>query len=92
MGAAYDYVGNMQASMGVDAADVNGDGWLDLFATNFEDEHNAYYENLRDEFFDEVAHQRGLARGLCRGSVGDSVCGLRSGSATGSDRGEWSCR
>lgn len=62
MGAAYDYVGNMQASMGVDAADMNGDGWLDLFATNFEDEHNALYENLRGEFFDEVAHQRGLAR------------------------------
>ncbi len=62
MGAAYDYVGNMQASMGVDAADANGDGWLDLFVTNFEDEHNAYYENLRGEFFDEVAHQRGLAR------------------------------
>ncbi|TXT28094.1 MAG: ASPIC/UnbV domain-containing protein [Planctomycetota bacterium] len=62
MGVAYDYVGNMQASMGVDAADVNGDGWLDLFVTNFEDEHNAYYENLRGEFFDEVAHQRGLAR------------------------------
>lgn len=62
MGAAYDYVGNMQASMGVDAADANGDGWLDLFTTNFEDEHNAYYENLRGEFFDEIAHQRGLAR------------------------------
>jgi len=62
MGAAYDYVGNMQASMGVDAADMNSDGWLDLFATNFEDEHNSLYENLRGEFFDEVAHQRGLAR------------------------------
>lgn len=62
MGVAYDYVGNMQASMGIDAADVNGDGWLDLFVTNFEDEHNAYYQNLRGEFFDEVAHQQGLAR------------------------------
>jgi hypothetical protein len=64
-GVAYDYLGGMQAGMGVDAADVNGDGLPELFVTNFEREHNAYYENLGDGQFQEVSQQRGLyAAGL----------------------------
>jgi hypothetical protein len=59
-GVAYDYLGGMQAGMGVDAADVNGDGLPELFVTNFEGEHNAYYENLGKGLFQEVSQQRGL--------------------------------
>jgi len=59
-GVAYDYLGGMQAGMGVDAADVNGDGRAELFVTNFEGEHNAYYENLGNGMFQEVSQQRGL--------------------------------
>ena len=60
-GVAYDYLGHLQAGMGVDAADVNADGRLDLFVTNFENEHNAFYENLGNGFFQELSHARGLA-------------------------------
>ncbi len=64
-GVAYDYLGGMQAGMGVDAADVSGDGLPELFVTNFEGEHNAYYENLGSGQFQEVSQQRGLyAAGL----------------------------
>lgn len=60
-GAGYDYLGNIQAGMGVDAADVDGDGRMDLFVTNFEKEHNAFYQNTGNGLFLEVAHQFGLA-------------------------------
>lgn len=59
-GAAYDYLGSMQAGMGVDAADITGDGLPELFVTNFEGEANAYYENLGNGLFQEVSQQRGL--------------------------------
>jgi enediyne biosynthesis protein E4 len=59
-GAAYDYLGAMQAGMGVDAADITGDGLPELFVTNFEGEANSYYENLGNSLFQEVSQQRGL--------------------------------
>ena len=60
-GTATDFMGRVQAGMGVDAADVNHDGRLDLFVTNYEGEHNAFYENLGDDLFQEVSRTRGLA-------------------------------
>lgn len=60
-GVAYDYKGVSQAGMGVAAADMNGDGRFELLVTNFENEHNAYYENLGQGVFAEVAHSKGLA-------------------------------
>jgi hypothetical protein len=60
-GAAYDHLGRSQASMGVDAADVNRDGRIDLFVTNYEGEHNAFYENLGNGVFMDRSHSRGLA-------------------------------
>lgn len=60
-GAAYDFQGVMQAGMGVDAADTDGDGDSDLFVTNFEGEYNTLYENRGGGSFQDVSHSRGLA-------------------------------
>ncbi len=60
-GTARDHLGRNQASMGVDAADVNRDGRFELFVTNYEGEHNAFYQNMGSAQFQEVSHSRGLA-------------------------------
>jgi enediyne biosynthesis protein E4 len=44
-GAAVDFDSRAQASMGVDVADVNRDGWLDIVVTNFSHDHNTIYVN-----------------------------------------------
>jgi enediyne biosynthesis protein E4 len=44
-GAAFDERGQAQSSMGVDAEDCDGDGRPELFVTNFQNEHIAYYQN-----------------------------------------------
>jgi hypothetical protein len=59
-GAAYDYQGRVQAGMGVDAADVNGDGKPELYVTNFSNEHNTLYDNLGQGAFQDATMQRGL--------------------------------
>jgi len=60
-GADVDHRGAAQAGMGLAVADVNRDGELDLFVTNYEGEHNAYYENRGGLQFQEVSRSRGLA-------------------------------
>jgi hypothetical protein len=50
-GTAHDWRGTNQAGMGVDAADYNNDGRIDLVVTNYSDEHNVIYENLSGRFF-----------------------------------------
>ena len=59
-GVAYDHLGRMQASMGVDAADVSRRGRLDLFVTNYEKEFNAFYENMGEASFQEETDLHGL--------------------------------
>jgi enediyne biosynthesis protein E4 len=49
-GVAYNEEGKTEAGMGVDAGDVNGDGWLDLFVTNLSMEANALYLGGKDSF------------------------------------------
>lgn len=62
-GTAYDSVGSVQAGMGVDAADIDRDGDMELFVTNFGEEHNALYQNDGAGIFHEISHTAGLAEG-----------------------------
>ncbi|MDR3622156.1 MAG: CRTAC1 family protein [Paludisphaera borealis] len=45
-GAAFNESGLAQSSMGVDAEDCDGDGLPELFVSNFQNEHIAFYRNL----------------------------------------------
>jgi hypothetical protein len=46
--------------MGVDSADYNQDGWMDLFVANLDREKFAMYRNNRDETFDEDSLRNGI--------------------------------
>lgn len=59
-GTAYDYLGSIHAGMGVDAEDTDGDGRAELIVTNFANEHNTFYHNGGNGFFQDVTQQRGL--------------------------------
>src|SRR4030095_1430376 len=48
--------------MGVDSADVNGDGWQDLFVANVDQEMFSLYQNSRNETFADHAHRHGVAQ------------------------------
>ncbi|HWB10067.1 MAG TPA: FG-GAP-like repeat-containing protein [Pirellulales bacterium] len=59
-GLAFDGHGKAQASMGVAAGDVNGDGRLDLFVTDFYRLDSALYLQRSGDLFEEVAEAAGL--------------------------------
>ncbi|PYV38402.1 MAG: RNA-binding protein, partial [Acidobacteria bacterium] len=50
-GVALNQDGFTQAGMGVSVGDYNGDGWLDIFKTNFEDDVPDLYRNNGDSTF-----------------------------------------
>jgi enediyne biosynthesis protein E4 len=52
--------GKYEAGMGIDAADVDGDGWLDLYVTHLDFELNRLYHNNRDETFDDATYASGI--------------------------------
>ena len=61
-GVAYAPGGKARSGMGVDSADFNQDGWMDLFVTNLDHEFYGLYKNKHDESFDDVAGPSGIAR------------------------------
>ena len=54
--------GQARSGMGVDACDLNGDGWEDLFVANVDQEMFSLYQNNRNETFTDVARRLGVAQ------------------------------
>lgn len=53
-GVAYNSEGKGQACMGAALGDYDGDGFLDLFVTNFADDYNTLYRNVGGQSFLDV--------------------------------------
>jgi hypothetical protein len=62
-GVGFDINGKPQAGMGVDCGDIDGDGYPELFVTNFSQELNTLYQNRGDGTFEDVTQKVGLGSG-----------------------------
>ena len=60
-GIAYSADGRPRSGMGVDSADYDQDGWMDLFVANVDREMYSLYRNNHDESFDDRADATGIA-------------------------------
>jgi hypothetical protein len=63
-GVGFDINGKPQAGMGVDCGDYDGNGFPDLFVTNFSEELNTLYENAGNGTFEDVTTNAGLGSGF----------------------------
>jgi hypothetical protein len=61
-GVAYSSSGRARSGMGLDSADFNQDGWMDLFVANLDREMFAIYQNNHDGTFDDVALPTGIGK------------------------------
>ncbi len=52
--------GRYEAGMGIDAADVDGDGWQDIYITHLDFELNRLYHNNQDGTFDDDTFSSGI--------------------------------
>ena len=59
---AYSSNGQARSGMGVDAADIDGDGWQELFVANVDQEMFSLYENNKNETFTDRAHRHTVAQ------------------------------
>ncbi len=61
-GVAFSDSGRPRSGMGVDSADFDGDGWMDLFVANIDREMFAIYKNNHDGTFDDMAIPTGIGK------------------------------
>jgi len=61
-GVAFGEGGKARSGMGVDSADFDQDGWMDLFVTNLDHEFYSLYQNKHDETFDDRAVATGIGK------------------------------
>lgn len=59
---AFSESGQARSGMGVDAFDIDGDGWQDLFVANVDQEMFSLYQNRRTESFSDTAHKHSVAQ------------------------------
>jgi tetratricopeptide (TPR) repeat protein len=60
-GSSVRFDGNVQAAMGIACGDLDGDGRLDLYVTNFYQEPDALYLNRGDLLFEDASIRAGIA-------------------------------
>ena len=61
-GAAVTESGHYQGGMGVDAEDLDGDGFPELFVTNFDGEYNTIHQTTDGRNFEDVSAAAGIVR------------------------------
>ena len=59
-GVGLSVFGKPRSGMGVDAADYDQDGWIDLFEANVDHEMYSLYHNDKNEVFTDVANPNGM--------------------------------
>jgi hypothetical protein len=69
-GVAASQEGRYEAGMGIDAADIDGDGWYDIYITHLDFELNRLYHNNRDGTFTDDTYSRGIAKVMHLSGVG----------------------
>lgn len=63
-GVAYDFDGKENSSMGVDCGDLDNDGHLDLFMTDYQVEMPVLYHNLGHGLFEDATSSAGITNDL----------------------------
>ena len=59
-GVGFSETGKARSGMGLDSADFNQDGWMDLFVANLDHERFSLYQNNHDETFDDQADKTSI--------------------------------